>query len=77
MNIRITLLTLSLIYTFMIFLIYFSKKRVLSVDNKIYEKMLLITPIGLLLELGCNLTSIYSPGTIIALIVSKLYLIFI
>ena len=77
MNIRITLLTLSLIYTFMIFFIYFSKKRVLSVDNKIYEKMLLITPIGLLLELGCNLTSIYSPGTIIALIVSKLYLIFI
>ena len=77
MQIRLTLLILSLVYVMLTIIVYFSKKRIISIENKIYEKMLMITPIGLVLEACCNLTAIYNSPEFVTTIVGKSYLIFI
>lgn len=59
MQIRITLLIVSFIYTMLTSIVYFSKNRINNSENAVYEKLLSITPIGLLLEIGCNVTAIY------------------
>jgi len=77
MQIRLAFLILSFIYTILIWCVYYSKKRISNAENKIYEKMLFTTPLGLLLEFGCNMTAIFLPESLVALVVSKLYLVFI
>ena len=75
MQIRITLLIINFIYIMLTNVVYFSKNRIDNTENTVYEKLLSITPIGLLLELGCNLTAIYDMNEIITNIISRLYLI--
>lgn len=77
MQIRITLLIVSFIYTMLTSIIYFSKNRINNSENAVYEKLLSITPIGLLLEIGCNVTAIYKMNDLVSSIISRLYLIFI
>ena len=77
MQIRITLLIVSFIYTMLTSIVYFSKNRINNSENAVYEKLLSITPIGLLLELGCNITAIYKMNDLVSSIISRLYLIFI
>ena len=77
MQIRITLLIVSFIYTMLTSIVYFSKNRINNSENAVYEKLLSITPIGLLLEIGCNVTAIYKINDLVSSIISRLYLIFI
>ena len=77
MQIRITLLIVSFIYIMLTSIVYFSKNRINNSENAVYEKLLSITPIGLLLELGCNITAIYKMNDLVSSIISRLYLIFI
>lgn len=77
MQIRITLLIVSFIYTMLTSIVYFSKNRINNSENAVYEKLLSITPIGLLLEIGCNVTTIYKMNDLVSSIISRLYLIFI
>ena len=77
MQIRITLLIVSFIYTMLTSVVYFSKNRINNSENAVYEKLLSITPIGLLLEIGCNITAIYKMNDLVSSIISRLYLIFI
>ena len=77
MQIRITLLIVSFIYTMLTSIVYFSKNRINNSENAVYEKLLSITPIGLLLEMGCNVTAIYKMNDLVSSIISRLYLIFI
>ncbi len=77
MQIRITLLIVSFIYTMITSIVYFSKNRINNSENAVYEKLLSITPIGLLLEIGCNVTAIYKMNDLVSSIISRLYLIFI
>lgn len=77
MKIRITLLIVSFIYTMLTSIVYFSKNRINNSENAVYEKLLSITPIGLLLEIGCNITAIYKMNDLVSSIISRLYLIFI
>ena len=77
MQIRITLLIVSFIYTMLTSIVYFSKNRINNSENAVYEKLLSITPIGLLLEIGCNVTAIYKMNDLVSSIISRLYLIFI
>ena len=58
-------------------IVYFSKNRINNSENAVYEKLLSITPIGLLLEIGCNITAIYKMNDLVSSIISRLYLIFI
>ena len=57
--------------------VYFSKNRINNSENAVYEKLLSITPIGLLLEIGCNVTAIYKMNELVSSIISRIYLIFI
>lgn len=77
MQIRITLLIVSFIYTMLTSIVYFSKNRINNSENAVYEKLLSITPIGLLLEIGCNVTTIYKMNELVSSIISRIYLIFI
>lgn len=77
MQIRITFLIVSFIYTMLTSIVYFSKNRINNSENAVYEKLLSITPIGLLLEIGCNVTAIYKMNDLVSSIISRLYLIFI
>lgn len=77
MQIRITLLIVSFIYTILTSIVYFSKSRINNTENNIYEKLLSITPIGLLLEIGCNITAMYNMNNLISNMISRLYLVFI
>ena len=77
MQIRITLLIVSFIYTMLTSIVYFSKSRINNTENNIYEKLLSITPIGLLLEIGCNITAMYNMNNLISNMISRLYLVFI
>lgn len=77
MQIRITLLIVSFIYTMLTSIVYFSKNRINNSENAVYEKLLSITPIGLLLEIGCNVTAIYKMNELVSSIISRIYLIFI
>ena len=77
MQIRITLLIVSFIYTMLTSIVYFSKNRINNSENAVYEKLLSITPIGLLLEICCNVTAIYKMNELVSSIISRIYLIFI
>ncbi|MGN1312396.1 MAG: hybrid sensor histidine kinase/response regulator [Bacilli bacterium] len=77
MQIRMTLLIVSFIYLMLTNIVYFSKNRIANTENMVYEKLLSITPIGLLLEIGCNITALYEVDSTISNIVARLYLIFI
>ncbi len=77
MQIRITLLIISFLYVMLTNIVYFSKSRINNSENAVYEKLLSITPIGLLLELGCNITAIYKMNNLVSNIMSRLYLVFI
>lgn len=77
MQIRVTLLIVSFIYVMLTNIVYFSKNRINNSENAVYEKLLSITPIGLLLEIGCNITAIYDMNELVSNIIARLYLIFI
>ena len=74
MQIRITLLIVSFIYTMLTSIVYFSKNRINNSENAVYEKLLSITPIGLLLEIGCNVTAIYKMNELVSSIISRIYI---
>ena len=77
MQIRVTLLVISFLYVTLTNIVYFSKSRINNSENAVYEKLLSITPIGLLLEIGCNITAIYKMNELVSSIISRIYLIFI
>ena len=53
MIIGVTLITISLLYTILISIIYFTKKRVNIFETRIYSVLLLISGLGLISELLC------------------------
>ena len=77
MEIRIAILIVSFIYTLLAICVYFSKQRINNAENKIYEKLLILAPIGLFLELGCNLTAIFKTPELITNIIGKTYMVYI
>ena len=64
----------SLFYIIMLIVIYFSKKRLLSFENKIYIYMLIANLIGLVLDVSSILTIIHMDQLpILNFIVTRLY----
>ena len=53
MTIGVTVILCSLLYSAMVAIVYFSKKRVNNIENKIYGILLKISIVGLLIELSC------------------------
>lgn len=81
MLIGITTICCSLLYSIMISIVYFSKKKIKNTENSIYSFMMIINVIGLLLELGCcyflynmDVSPLY---TIINTFINKLFVIYL
>lgn len=81
MKIGVTFIICSLLYIAMVSIVYFSKKRVNNVENKMYSILLKINIVGLIIELCCcyfvynaNVSNFHE---IINVLVNKLYLIYL
>ena len=74
---RLSLNVLSFIYVLLTVLVYYSKQRINSVENRIYRNLLKIMPIGIFLEFWCNMSALYFPDTLGSNILGRLYLVFI
>jgi len=74
MNLGLLLTIVSLAYVILITIIYFGKKRIALLENKIYEKLLIITIIGFIVNIISFYFDIYLPHLIFArTIMIKLY----
>ena len=71
-----TATTISLIYTILISVIYFSKRKINNIENEVYKKILIISIVNMLLELGCFVT-VQNPEipTLITKIVCKAFVV--
>ena len=62
MNIGLIVTIVSLLYVTLITVIYFSKKRIVLLENKIYEILLIVTNIGFVVNIISIILDIYFPG---------------
>ena len=56
MQIGISFITCSLIYTILLSIVYFTKKRIKTTETEIYAQLLILNVLGLILELLCCYT---------------------
>lgn len=78
MNLSIPLLILSLVYILLIAYLFFSKKKINTIENKLYTFLLFITIIGVLLDLTgiyCHLN--LSEKSFFRWIIVKFYMIYL
>lgn len=67
----------SLIYVILLMGAYFSKKRIASVENKIYSSLIIVNVIGVILDIISTSLALYDFDNPFLNIVSKLYLIYL
>lgn len=68
----------SLFYIFLLMVVYFSKKRIKTIENKIYSMLLISNFIGLIVAILCYFTVLnYETLGITNYIVSRLYLVYL
>lgn len=67
----------SLIYSVLIACIYFSKKKIDNEDNKIYSRIIIVTIIGIILDILQYYAIKYNFSSIITLILNKGFLIYL
>ncbi len=77
MNISIAFLSVSLLYSVFINILYFNKEHIKTYETKIFSKILVTNLIGIILEFLC-ISSIYYLGneSLIVLIINKIFLIY-
>lgn len=73
-----TMLVISMVYLLLTGIIYFTKKRIINIENKIYSKMLVVTFIGIILELGCiYIVPLENAYYYVSVAVNRLFLVYI
>lgn len=77
MNGTIYIQIISLVYSFMLMIVYFSKKRLNTLENKVYKLLIIVNFVGIILDVICavttfNMVSVKTYNIIIA----KLYLMY-
>ena len=73
----IALFVLSFIYLILIVCVYFSKKTINNLDNKIYKVCLIINVFGVLLDILQYFLIYFSAPSLVITIVSKMFLAYI
>lgn len=81
MIISLSVIICMLLFTSMVSIVYFNKKRIQTFENRIYKMLLLGSLFGLIIEISC-FASIYfidlsSIGKSIAVIINKLFIIYL
>ena len=67
----------SLIFLLIVGIVYFSKERVKNFDNRIFSILLIVTIIGIILDVGgFACFRILEPDNVFSILVSKIYLIY-
>lgn len=78
MGTGISFIMLTLVYNILLICVYFYKKRLNTIENKIYKLLIVSNFIGILLEIGCRFTiPIMDKFPILNLIITKLYLVYL
>ena len=78
MNSTIFFTICSFFYSILLCIVYFSKERIKSVENKIYSWLLLVNLVGILIELVCLFTSLdYLTLHQINIVCIKFYLLYL
>ena len=78
MIIGITMLIISFIYLFLTGIMYYSKKRIKNIENKLYNFIIITTFFGIFLEIGCILlVPIMDKHSLLNEVVNRLYLVYI
>ena len=68
----------SVFYSILLMVIFFSKKRINSYENKVFRMIVITSLIGLLLHIGCFLSMTYiGVDTFINFLVTRFYLIYL
>jgi len=68
---------LSLFYIFLVMMVYFTKKRVSSIENKIFSCIIVTNFFGLLLDIWSTYLAIINYDSIFLIIICKLYLCYL
>ena len=80
MVIGVTVICCSLIYSIMLAILYFTKKRINNVENKIYRLMVGMNIFGLINELVCCYFTFYEKtsalNTLICMIVNRIFILY-
>ena len=77
MQIGISFIICSLIYVILLCVVYFTKKRVKTMETEIYAQLLVLNAVGLILELLCCYTVInINEIPLLNMICNRLYLIY-
>ena len=57
MNGTIYIQIISLVYSFMLMIVYFSKKRLNTPENKVYKLLIIVNFVGIILDVICAVTT--------------------
>lgn len=57
MNGTIYIQIISLVYSFMLMIVYFSKKRLNTPENKVYKILIIVNFVGIILDVICAVTT--------------------
>ncbi len=68
---------ISFLFFFLIVVIYFSKKRINTIETKLYSLLLVINIIGIMLDLASTSLALFNQSNILLNPISKLYLIYL
>ena len=81
MTIGITVICCSILYIILVATVYFSKKKIKNLENKIYSSLLILNIVGLFLELGCcyflynkDVSSLY---TFLNILINKTFVVYL
>ena len=77
MNGSLLILICSLFYSFLTIIVYFSKKRINSIENKIFSCILIVNLVGLILDILSNTFAFYINNNLIFSIVNKAYILYL
>ena len=64
-----------LVFLFLLLFVYFSKDNINNIENKIYKRSIIINMISIMLDITSIFTIYYMNGSVINIIISKLYLV--
>ena len=67
----------SLFFSIMLIVVFFSKKRLQSVENKIYSWLIITNFFGLIIQISCGVFTPMTSGSISSMFFTKLYFIYL
>ena len=80
MVIGVTVICCSLIYSIMLAILYFTKKRINNIENKIYKLMVCMNIFGLINELVCCYFTFYEKASlfnsIACMVVNRIFVLY-